>query len=488
MKILLRHTALTVLLCALSFICPMYAQTAAGEQNEVAMDQVARTPVFNRFALNTNAIDWLAVIPNVGVEYQLTDDPYKFMTVGLNLKYNWNTYHGTVNNMRYSPSTVYDVLDIRPEFRYYFRTIPKPKSKIEQVKENRDKAKANLATLRENAQNIKDANRLRMYKEWIANAEREVELQDSLLRSCRRSVGEWFMDDVWTVERKDPRIWRTYYIGAYACYADYAFKLGARGIRGNHTFGLGLSMGYVLPLYEYRKGAVDVDLGFSVGIQMAKHEVFTHNMDGNFYTKVQEGKSWYGTEYSSDRWLPYPVVSELRVAFVWRKQSIKYEAKMDEATIKKKREYERTLKLLRDEMEKVMPIDYKVKFDQDNKDDVRRWKKTDTLYFDKFASAVQSQKEDMLKQVHGMTGSWDESQLGKFLKTVDQREVAIMKMFAKLREEEKRAAARSEKEAADAKKKDEAAKQKAAATEAVKAKGNNIKQTSEKGRKNQDKK
>ena len=87
-----------------------------------------------------------------------------------------------------------------------------------------------------------------------------------------------------------------------------------------------------------------------------------------------------------------------------------------------------------------------------------------------------------------MTGSWDESQLGKFLKTVDQREVAIMKMFAKLREEEKRAAARSEKEAADAKKKDEAAKQKAAATEAVKAKGNNIKQTSEKGRKNQDKK
>ena len=442
MKKLLRNMMLAALLFAASFFCPAYAQNAEGR------DTVARLPLTNRFAFKTNAVDWLAVIPNFGVEYQITNDPYKFMTLGLTLKSNWNSYHATAQNIKYSPSAVYDVFDLRPEFRYYFRTTPKPRSKVDQARESRDQAKANLESLRAKMSEIKDPNRLRMYREWIENAERELAVRDSILKINRRSVNEWFKEDVWTFERKDPRMWRTHYIGAYASYANYAFKLGPRGIRAKNTLGLGVTAGYVLPLYEYKKGAVDVDLGFSLGVQMAKHEVFTHNMDGNYYTKVQEGRSWYGTKYSSDRILPYPVISELRVAFVWRKQSLKYEAKMDEATIKRKHDYEKTLKLLQNELDKVMPIDYKTKFDEDNKESVRKWKKVDTLYFDKFSVAVQSQKEDMLKQVHGMTGSWDEKQLEKFLKVVDQREMQIVREFVSMREDEKRALAREEKKKA----------------------------------------
>jgi colicin import membrane protein len=165
-------------------------------------------------------------------------------------------------------------------------------------------------------------------------------------------------------------------------------------------------------------------------------------MDGNLnrYDKVQEGKNWYGLGGSSSKLLPYPVVSELRVAFMWRKQSIKHEAKMDEATIKKKREFERVDKVLRGELEKVMPLDYKSIFDESNKESLRKWKQNDTLYRAKFVDAVASQKEDMLRQVEGMTGAWEDKQVIKLRAVVDKREAEMLKVFDRLRAEEIRAA------------------------------------------------
>lgn len=442
MKILLRYTVLVVLLCVLAFSYSANAQSVGRKQNTEAEDTVGRLPFLHlkRFALKTNVFDWLLVVPNIGVEYQITDNPYKYMTVGLSAKCNWNSYHGTSSMTRYQPPFVYDILDIRPEFRYYYRAIPKPKSRVDAALEARQKAKDNLISLRKKMQEVKDPSRLNMYKEWVANAERELALRDSVLKASRRPFGEWVKEDILTFEREDPRMWRAHYIGAYASYANYAFKFGPKGIRARNSFGFGATAGYVLPLYEYAKGVIDVDLGFSVGIQLAKHEVFTHNMDGNYYTKLQEGQNWYGLGGSSSKLLPYPVVSELRVAFVWRKQSIKYEAKMDEVTIKKKREFERVDKILRGELEKVMPVDYKSIFDESNKESLRKWKQNDTLYRAKFVEAVASQKEDMLKQVEGMTGAWEDKQVIKLRAEVDKREAEMLKAFDRVRAEEIRAA------------------------------------------------
>lgn len=417
--------------CFLVFSVLVSAQEDGGKEQETLS-------FIDRIAVRTNAVDWLLTIPNIGVEFQITNDPYKYMTVGLSAKYNWNSYHGTTDKVRYQPPAVYDVLDIRPEFRYYYRTTPKEKTKIDAAKENRQKARANIDSLKVKMQTIKDEGRLRMYREWLANAEKELELRDSIVKASRRSFPQWFKEDVWTTDRKNPRSWRAHYIGAYASYANYAFKFGERGIRGANTIGFGATVGYVLPLYEYKKGAIDIDLGFSVGIQLAKHDVFTHNMDGNFYSKVMEGRSWYGTQYSSDRLMPYPVVSELRVAFVWRKQSIKYEAKVDEATIKKKKDYERVCKVLREEVDKVMPVDYKVTFDDINKEYLGKWRQNDTLYREKFVETVMSQKEDMLKQVYGMTESWTEKQVDKFVKEVGRREQEMIRFFDSARARERR--------------------------------------------------
>lgn len=460
MKNLSRYTVLTVLLCVLTSFYSASAQVAEKEQDTEVENAVDKLPLFalKRFAFKTNAIDWFAVVPNFGVEYQVTDDPYKYMTVGLSAKWNWSSYHGTNNKTSYQPPFVYDIFDIRPEFRYYYRTIPKPKTKVDLAKESRQKAKDNLDSLKIKIQKVTDPGRQKMYEEWIASAERELAFRDSVLKSSRRAFGEWLKDDVWTFERKNPRTWRAHYIGAYASYANYAFKFGERGIRGRNTFGVGVSAGYVLPLYEYDRGAIDIDLGLSVGVQMAKHDVFTHNMDGNFYTRVTEGKTWYGTQCSSNRLMPYPVVSELRVAFVWRKQSIKYEAKMDEATIKKKRDFEKVDKMLRAELDKVMPLDYKTTFDDNNKEYLRKWRQVDTLYRDKYAEAVASQKEDMLKQVEGMTGAWETKQVEKLRMEVQKRENAMMSAFDRLRAQEKREAAKKAKKAEAEAKKTEAKK------------------------------
>ena len=328
----------------------------------VRQDNAGRIPFGRRIALRTNVLEWVAVVPNFGLECRLNNNPFRYMTLGLTAKYNWSSFHGTNGESRYSPPFAYDLLDVRPEYRYYFR--------------------------------IKDG--------------------------------------------KNAKSWRAQYVGAYANYSDYAFKFGEYGLRGHDTFGLGLSLGYVLPLYEYRKGAIDVDLGFSVGVQFAKHEAFTHSMDGNYYTRLAEGDKYFSLKQSSSRILPYPVVSELRVAFVWRQESLRYDVKTDESKKEAKKQLERNLSLVMADLEGIMPMKYKYRFDSENKDDVRKWKQDESLYRNKFAQALKSQKEDMLKQVDSPSKAFPANMLKKLHKMVDKREKDIWREFDRLWADEKK--------------------------------------------------
>lgn len=219
----------------------------------------------DRWAVKTNALDWALTIPNIGVEFDLKNSEFNNMTVGLSARYNWNTYH------KYAPSAVFNLFDVRPEFRWYYRSLPVTRSK------------------------------------WSLN---------KFLR-----------------ERKHPRTWRAQYLGAYASYGDYTLKFGRKGRQGG-VIGFGAVAGYGLPMYEYRNGAIDVELGFAVGLQVAQKDVFVHNPDGNYYANVvDESKGWHLT--------PFPVVSELRVAFVWRHKSIKDKVKTDTEKLRIKQYFDR---------------------------------------------------------------------------------------------------------------------------------------------------
>ena len=219
----------------------------------------------DRWAVKTNALDWVLTIPNIGVEFDLKNSEFNNMTVGLSARYNWNTYH------KYAPSSVFNIFDVRPEFRWYYRSTQMTRSK-------------------------------------------------------------WGLEK-FLKERKHPRTWRAQYLGAYASYGDYTLKFSRKGYQGS-VIGFGAVAGYGLPMYEYRNGAIDVELGFSVGLQVAQKDVFIHNPEGNYYAGIQnESKGWHLT--------PFPVVSELKVAFVWRHKSIKDKVKTDIEKLRIKRHYER---------------------------------------------------------------------------------------------------------------------------------------------------
>lgn len=121
--------------------------------------------------------------------------------------------------------------------------------------------------------------------------------------------------NIFTTERKDPKPWVARYIGAYVDYAFWSFKPGQKGMQG-WTTGIGVSFGRCVPLYQYNTGAIDLELGLSAGIMCASYDKFIQSTVDRAYVKL-EGQS------RSFHVVPFPMVTEGRVAFVWRKISIK---------------------------------------------------------------------------------------------------------------------------------------------------------------------
>ena len=236
--------------------------------------QVKDTPdslsLIDRFSFRTNAFEWLVTIPNVGVEFDLSASPYRKTTIGLNARYNWRTWHN------YSPPMVFNLSEIRPEFRKYWRPVDK---------EPRDPSD-----------------------------------------TTKRTFFQWLKEDVFTNGKVNAN-----YIGAYAHAGTYAFKFGQVGKQGSF-YGAGVSLGYGVPLYSYTKSTIDVEFGFSLGLLMTKYESFGHNPVGNYYFQYEDqGKDWH--------FVPYPVLSEIKVAFVYRTRSIKDKYnKTDPAKIMKKQD------------------------------------------------------------------------------------------------------------------------------------------------------
>lgn len=226
----------------------------------------------DRWAVKTNAFEWLLTVPNIGVEFDLKNSEFNAMTLGLTAKYNWNTYHMNADIGRYAPYNVFNLFDVRPEFRYYYRT-----------------------------------------------------------RKPVRGATEGWTVEKFLKDRKHPKTWRAQFVGAYVNYASYALKLGDKGNQGT-AIGFGATAGYGIPMYEYRNGFIDVELGFSVGLQVADKNIFRHNPEGFTYTEVEGGHGMRPT--------PFPVLSELKVAFVWRHKSIKDKVKEDAEKAKVKRHYE----------------------------------------------------------------------------------------------------------------------------------------------------
>ena len=181
----------TIIIIVCLFLSVSLPEKADAQVRKEKTDSIV--PGRDRWALRTNALEWLLTIPNIGFEYDLSNSIYNRLSVGINARFNWNTAH------TYAPPLVFNVFELRPEFRYYWRQSKREKPLSEKPK-----------------------------------------------------FGEWMRERVFTSKRDNPKSWRAYYVGWYLNAGTYGFKFGKTGHQGQ-MIGTGISLGYGLPLYEYKK-------------------------------------------------------------------------------------------------------------------------------------------------------------------------------------------------------------------------------------------
>lgn len=229
-------------------LCALLAVASARAQ---VVDKTPRTDtlsVADRLSLRTNAADWLLLLPNIGMEFDLGNKNWSRWALGLDLRGNWQTSH------TFKPGVVYNLAEARAELRYYWRP--------------------------------------RQVDNY--GAKKQTRFLDRLF-SCRR-------DRV-----KHPTV--AFYRGLYVAYSDYSFKFGSEGKQGSAVT-LGVSWGAVRPLFVFANGhSLDFELGLNVGLCYANYDTFRHDREDDCYP-VTGHEDWHI--------VPFPVLTDVRVGFVYR--------------------------------------------------------------------------------------------------------------------------------------------------------------------------
>lgn len=374
-----------------------------------------------RFNFRTNAVDWLLTIPNFAVEFDLGNNVRSKRTIGAGIKWNWNTSHTM------SPPTVFNLFDARVEWRQYFRTRQ-----------------------RQGSGDDKD-----------------------FFKRLRNKV--------FTTKRKHPRTRRAYFWGIYAHTMNYNLKLGKEGRQGT-AYGAGVSLGYTAPLYGYANGAVDIELGGSLGLIHHSYDVYTHDDESNIYA-FDPSKSGSGI---------LPIISDVRVAFVYRFMSV-------ENKYKQTRDGERRYDRWEAKQIELKEIENKARFRLDslfsvekkkgvtnidsllNKDDLKLWRK---MQEEKKLQQQKEAYEKMRKDAAKKLGiELTDSTSAKQLRAVEQ-EVKKMKEAAeeaakakdpeKVKKDAEKAQKKAEKEAKKSKKEKKPKKEKKSKKDKDKAKDEEV--------------
>lgn len=217
-----------------------------------------------RFSVRANALDWLLLTPNIGFEYDLGNKNWNRWSVGVNLRANWQSSH------TFKPGMVYNILSAKAEVRNYWRT-----------------------------RQVTDT--IEIYEDGIVvdeYVEKGVDPHKTLLGrlfSMRR--------------RKIKHPATTYYRGMYVSHTNYSIKLGREGKQGR-AISAGLTYGIIRPLYVYKNGnSLDFEAGISAGVAYTKYNTYTHDRESDCYPVVEQ-KNWH--------FHPYPVISEVKLGFVYR--------------------------------------------------------------------------------------------------------------------------------------------------------------------------
>ena len=277
-------------------------------------------------------------------------------------------------------------------------------------------------------------------------------------------LGSGEKPNFFSLKRKNPRHHIAHYVGAYANAGTFAFKVSADGRQGFQG-GAGISFGIELPLYQYKKGAIDLDLGASIGAMYNNFNLFTLNGANSAY--VNNGKGW----------AVIPMLSELRATFAWRTRSVRDRYLKDDPEIPRFRD---ALNSIRGDFASV---DKKTFDESRTQKEARELAKSDSLYRTAFINWVNENVEDQKGRVqyYNVTPEHEE-QLKKEIDKLGQKAIADFEKVIKAKADEADKAARDKarEEAKAAAEKEKA--EKAAEKEAEKAAKQAEKEAAEKAK------
>lgn len=221
----MRILILKCCLWACFLCCPAFA-TAQIVDTRPYVDTLSMS---ERISLRTNTMDWLLLIPNIGVEYDIKNLNWNRWSVGLNLRWLPQSSH------TYIARAVYTVAEARLELRNYYRIRPY---------DNR-------------------------------NVVRQ----------------EGFFNRLMSARRKESRHPATvYYRGAYVSYGDFSLRLRGEGRQGSAITG-GAMWGMIKPLYEFPNGnSLDMEFGIAAGISYLKYDTYIPDAVNDCY-RVTGNKS-----------------------------------------------------------------------------------------------------------------------------------------------------------------------------------------------------
>lgn len=210
----------------------------------------------DRFSVRTNTVDWLLLTPNIGVEYELRGVEWNHWAIGMNFRYNWQTNH------TYQPAQVYNIAEAKADVRYYWRT-----------------------------------------RSYYSKSERQLYSANTKKRNIFKRLTSTLRDSV-----LHPNA--TYYRGAFLAYSKYSFLLfGNKGYQGN-AITAGLTIGMIKPLYQFAGGnSIDLDMGLNLGVCFTENDEYFHDRESDCYPLVKHN------DWSV---VPFPVLNEARIAFVYR--------------------------------------------------------------------------------------------------------------------------------------------------------------------------
>lgn len=309
------------------------------QQKDTAMMEFVnkhrRDKFVKRFSFHTNAVDWVTLVPNLGVEFDLNGTPRNNYSLSIFGKFNGRSKHGKL---------VYNVNAVRVEGRKYWRTGKHGKAKkyyddFERLCTDTASIYFNADTLVGHsyyvdtlgmvakAKGVTGIESIRATSDMTQAQKDSLDFTEDSLGIRKSKFRKWYYNTYHKVRRnitsgrtlENARNWRAYYLGVWAGIDNWSISLTGKGKQGQGV-GAGLVAGYTLPLLPQRfprEGSLDLDLGLAVGWKAVKYDAYIYENQTQHYV--------YDPASSHPSWkiVPYPIVQDIHVSLVWRFRGIK---------------------------------------------------------------------------------------------------------------------------------------------------------------------